>query len=197
MQRNRKFMAYSLALAITIMILIGIYFGKAYVEKGQDIPSEENIGHNEPSKGTSEITNLATQNPPSIKDNSPSIITASEKDYQRLEDILPQNEIIQKLPENAKIKLSFYNFNTGERQWERTYILTKGDAVQGDASLSDVDIALIMHSRNLPLLKGDNFCEVINAAQRNRDFAMETERSTVSLAWQYKSVIGYRDCLGF
>lgn len=201
MIKKGKLFTYNLILIITIMVLIGIYFGKAYIENSQDTSSQENSGQNQPSQEipapTVRTTPLATQNPPSVKDNSPTIITASEEDYQRLEDILPQNEIIQKLPEDAKIKLSFFNFNSGYREWERTYILTRGNAVQGEASLSEVDMSLIMHSRNLPLLKGDNFCEVINSAQRNGDFAMETERSTLSLGWQYKSIIGYKDCLGF
>ena len=55
------------------------------------------------------ITIAGTQEPP----EPPEIVTASEDDYGRLEDILPQNEIIQVLPESAKIKLSFFNFNSG------------------------------------------------------------------------------------
>jgi len=197
---NKKFLAYNIALFIMIVVLIGIYFSKVYIENNQNLNSGKSSGQTQPSKQSppkQQTTPLATQNPPVIQDASPSIVTASVEDYGRLEDILPQNEIIQLLPEGAKIKMSFYNFNSGSREWERTYLLTTGKAVQGEASLSEVDMALIMHSRNLPLLRGDNFCEVINAAQRNGDFAMETERSTISLGWQYRSLMSYKDCLGF
>ena len=177
---------------MVVIVLIGVYIGSAYMQNS-DIESES-AGSKVQTVQQTQPSNPAPQTTPSEPQE---IITASEEDYGRLEDILPQNEIIQLLPESAKIKLSFFNFNTGEREWERTYILTTGKAVQGEASLSEVDMALIMHSRNLPLLKGDNFCEVINGAQENGDFAMETEMSTISLGWKYKSIIGYKDCLGF
>ncbi len=170
-----------------MVILLGFYLGNIYF-------SNENIS----SEAISSQSQQSEKSPSRQEVVVPKeIVTASEEDYQRLEEILPQNEIIQLLPESARIKLSFFNFNSGSREWERTYILTTGNAIQGEASLSEVDMALIMHSRNLPLLKGDNFCEIIQSAQRNGDFAMETEKSTVSLGWKYKSIIGYRDCLGF
>lgn len=173
-----------------VFVLLGIYFSIVYFDNekisSETISSQAQQSEKSPSK--QEVI---------IPKEPKEIISASEEDYERLEIILPQNEIIQKLPEKAKIKLSFFNFNSGSREWERTYILTTGNAIQGDASLSEIDMALIIHSRNLPLLNGDNFCEVIKRAQRNGDFAMETEKSTVSLGWKYKRIIGYKDCLGF
>ncbi len=203
MRKKGKFTAYNLALVILVVILLGIYVGKINIEYHQNAEDEESSSQAQESPPNQGITPFVTQNPPVnesppiVVPNEPEeIITASEEDYDRLEYILPQNEIIQLLPASAKIKLSFYNFNSGYREWERTYILTTGKAVQGEASLSEVDMALIMHSRNLPLLKEDNFCEVINGAQKNGDFAMETEKSKIFLGWKYRNMLSYKDCLG-
>lgn len=120
---------------------------------------------------------------------------ATEEDFARLEEILPQNEIIQKLPSNARILLRFYNFDSGDREWEKAYILTTGSAVQGYDE--NVDMILIIHSKYLSRLNANNFCTIINSAKSNGDFGAELKTSTASLLWKYKSVVSYRDCLGF
>ena len=119
---------------------------------------------------------------------------ATEADFLRFEDIVRQNEIIQKLPENAKISLSFYNFNNGEREWDGDYLLTKGNVekIKDD----NVDIKMIMHSKYLSKLDANNFCFIINDAKRHGDFASELLISKTSALWKYKSVMSYKGCLG-
>ncbi len=119
---------------------------------------------------------------------------ATEEDYIRLEEILPQNEIIQKLPESARILLRFYNFDTGEREWEKSYVLTRANAIE--TYDEDVDIILIMHSKYLSKLNENNFCFIIKDAKRKGDFANELKISKTKALWRYKSVMSYKDCLG-
>jgi len=92
--------------------------------------------------------------------------------------------------------LSFFNFNSGTRQWERDYLIGKGTAQQVSSMPGDLDMKMIMHSRNVPLLKGDNLCSVIATAKKNGDYATEIVRSKASLLWKYKGVMSYKDCLG-
>ncbi len=119
---------------------------------------------------------------------------ATEADFIRFEDIARQNEIIQKLPEDAKISLSFYNFDSGERQWDGDYLLTKGNVekIKDD----NVDIKMIMHSKYLSQLNANNFCFIINDAKRRGDFASELVISKTSALWKYKSIMSYKGCLG-
>jgi len=122
-------------------------------------------------------------------------LSASLEDYSRLEQIIPQNEIIQKLPDDAKLMISFYNFKTGERTWERDYTITKGNAVEGYSD--DVDFVMVMHSRWLSILDNSNLCSVVQSAKMNGDFYIDLKSSKVKLLWKYKSVSSYKDCLGF
>jgi len=119
---------------------------------------------------------------------------AEAKDYENFEAIIKNNQMIQDLPDDAVLTLSFYSFNTGEREWERNYILTKGNVEEGTAE--EADIKLIMASKYLTILKTNNLCGVIQLSQNKGDFASETELSSFSLAWKFKSMKEYKDCLG-
>ena len=119
---------------------------------------------------------------------------ATQEDYQRLEDILPNNEIIQKLPGDAKINLVFFIVEAGEWVSEKNYIITTGDVVQGSAD--DADMNLFINSKYLSKLTENNFCTIIKGAKSNGDFASQLQISTTSLLWKYKSIMSYKDCLG-
>jgi hypothetical protein len=119
---------------------------------------------------------------------------ATEEDYTNLEEVLNKNPLINELPDDSKIVLSFYNFYTGDREWEASYLLNKKSVVKG--SLDDYDIKLVMHSKYITVLNENNLCDIIQRAQRNGDFGSETQASKLSLAWKYKSILDYKDCLG-
>ena len=112
-----------------------------------------------------------------------------------MEGILPGNEIIQKLPSSGKVSLSFFNFDTGARTWERDYMLTTGAITRVD-DISTADIKLIMHSRNVRNLNANNLCDVIATAKANGDYSSELMISKAKLLWRYKSIMGYKSCLG-
>jgi len=185
-------------------ILIILFMGSLIAFQEYQNHINEQIKNSEKQETQNSVSQHSTYHAPSNPSQSPipknpepvEIKTASEEDYQRLEQILPQNEVIQALPENAKISISFFNFNTGYREWERDYLLTKAKAVQIDSIPEDVDMKLIMHSRNVPLLKQGNLCEVIAIAKANGDFATETMISKTKLLWKYKSMMSYKECLG-
>jgi hypothetical protein len=173
----RKLVIYNIILMSVVLLTIIGFIGISYYN------SKTAVSESQSSGGSSSIPSQPVIYEP-----------ATEEDYQRLEEILPQNEIIQKLPDNAKIILKFYNFDTGERSWEKSYILTKGNAEQGSAN--DADMDLIMHSKYLSKLTASNFCNIIKSAKANGDFASDLKISKTSLLWKYKSIMSYRDCLG-
>jgi hypothetical protein len=115
-------------------------------------------------------------------------------DYTNFLRDAPQNPFVQALPNNAKILLKFYNFNTGVRQWEKTFIVSKGSVKQGSAS--DADIFMIMHSRYVSELNNNNFCDIIKKANENRDLDVQFQISEIALAWKYRSVMPYKSCFG-
>ena len=135
-----------------------------------------------------------------LKSSSQSSVSAPASQAVRItyDNIIPalsSNPIIQALPSNGVIWLRFYNFNTGQRQWEKSYILTKSLAKEGTAT--SPDITLWIHSKYLSQLTNQNFCGIIQAAKQNGDLGTELGISKISLMWKYRSVMNYRSCLGF
>lgn len=115
--------------------------------------------------------------------------------YGNIESYLSGNSLVRDLPEGAVINLRFYNFNSGERQWEKSYILTKGSAREGLSESADIELTL--HSKYLAAFTNQNFCGVVKQANANGDLGFESSLSKVSLLWKFKSMTKYKDCLGF
>jgi len=115
--------------------------------------------------------------------------------YDNMEAMLSKNAIVGALPEGSVIFLRFYNFNTGEREWERSFIMKRGEVKEG--YFEKADITMILHSKYLAQLTDRNFCSVIKSAKANGDLGTETELSTTKLLWKFRSIRQYRDCLGF
>lgn len=114
--------------------------------------------------------------------------------YNNIAQVLSSSDLVNALPEDGSILLRFYNFNTGSRQWEKSFIIKKGNVREG---IENADITLILHSKYLSGLTTGNFCSMINQAKKNKDLGFETSLSKISLGWKYKSMYKFRDCLGF
>lgn len=116
--------------------------------------------------------------------------------YYNMAEELSKNAAVQALPANSVLLLKFYNFNSGERAWEKAYILKKGVATETSNFNEKADVTLFIHSKYLQELTNKNFCEVIKKANQNGDLGSDTELSPLALAWKFKSVYRYRDCIG-
>ena len=106
---------YNVALVMIIALLIGSVLYMHYGEPPKTVPR-------------SNPTPPTNYNPPStlqVPNSPPIIITASPADYDRFERIMPKTDLVKDIPSNGKIQMSFFNFNSGNREWERDYILTK------------------------------------------------------------------------
>ena len=123
--------------------------------------------------------------------NAPTI----DIDYSNFAQALSSSSIVNELPSDSAILLRFYNFNSGEREWEKSYIIRKGEVKEGYNS--DVDMTVVMHSRYIEPLNNKNFCSVIRESQKNGDFGYESKISDARLLWKYKGMIKYRECFGF
>lgn len=109
---------------------------------------------------------------------------------------IESQKMIQELPKDALISLKLYNFNTGVRQWEKAYLITKGDVKEvneQDIDQSKLDAEIIINSK-YPL--SAEFCAAIKQARANNDFGYELKASKVSLLWKYKGMMKYKDCFG-
>ncbi|MGV8152643.1 MAG: hypothetical protein ACP5OG_06170 [Candidatus Nanoarchaeia archaeon] len=112
---------------------------------------------------------------------------------ENLADYLKAQEIIKELPKNAVILLRFYNFNTGERQWEDSYIIKKSNVTRG--YIEDYDVELRLNSKYLPYVY--DLCGVVKKAKETNDFGFESKMSESAFLWKYKSMLKYRSCFGY
>jgi len=135
---NIKRMILDGIFAVAIVIFVALLINSTLIEK-----QEKRTGYS-PSQGGS-ATGQQTR-------------TQTVMTYENLPGILSKNDIVKDLPEKAVLLLRFYNFYTGERQWEKSYILTTGNAKEG--LVENADMTIIIHSKYLSQMTPNNFCEI-------------------------------------
>jgi len=113
--------------------------------------------------------------------------------YSNFATVISKNSIVKDIPSGVTILLKFYNFDSGERTFEKSYIITSGKIVGGDGK---ADITILLHSKYLKELTNKNFCAITKKANQNGDLGIETNLSSAALAWKLKSMYQYKDCLG-
>lgn len=112
----------------------------------------------------------------------------SEKiDFQPINfdfSILETDPLVQDLPKKAVISL-----NVGGNY----YTITKSSVVKVKATEPDLTISI--PGRYLEEISG-GLCETVKKANANGDLVIQSDLSEGSLAWKYKSMLKYKDCLG-
>ena len=136
----------------------------------------------------------------SAKSTQTTTTPATPITYSNIEQQLSKNSMVKALPDDAALLLRFYNFGAGERQWEKSYVLKRAyvkEMKEGAAESEKTDIILSLHSKYLKQLTNRNLCSVIKSAKANGDLGFDTTLPTAQLLWKFKSMIAYRECLGF
>ena len=112
---------------------------------------------------------------------------------ENLPAFVGKQTMIQELPEKAAILIRFYNFDSGEREVENSYLIKKGSIVEASGD-EKVDLVVYMHSKYIPELGW--FCSAIKKARSNGDFSFEMKGSKIGLLWKYRGMMKYKDCVG-
>jgi len=115
--------------------------------------------------------------------------------YGNIAQVLSATSLVKELPKDTLLSLRFYNFNSGTRQWEKSYIIKKGEVKERNTE--NADITFTLHSKYLKQLTNKNFCSIIKQARANKDLGIETGISKAKLLWKFKGMLRYRKCLGF
>jgi hypothetical protein len=111
--------------------------------------------------------------------------------YSNIEVELSQSYLIKAVPSGEAVSLKFFNFDSGERQTEKSFIIRKGSLIEGEEK---TEVNLLLHSKYLEELTNQNFCEVLKKANQNGDLEIETDLSDISLGWKFKSMYDFKDC---
>ncbi|MDO8623683.1 MAG: hypothetical protein Q7R52_05550 [archaeon] len=114
--------------------------------------------------------------------------------YSNLAQVLSGNSMIKALPDNSNVVLQFYNFNSGSRAIEKSYILKNTGVAEG--TVANADLTISISSRYMNGLNTWNFCSMVKTAKKNGDLGTESSLSTPSLLWKFKSMMKYKDCFG-
>jgi hypothetical protein len=187
----------NITLILIVGTVMGTIIGMAYEEQQQELGGSSSQGQTSPSTGyvPRPSSNPSPASAPSPPPEPPLIPTATPEEYARLEQIIPQNEMIQKLPEDARIQMIFFNRNSGYWRAERYYKISKASVIPG--TISNPEFKFVMNARWVSQFTESNFCEVMHQARAASEADAEAFGSKTSLLWKYRGVIGYRDCLGF
>ncbi len=113
--------------------------------------------------------------------------------YAKLPGELSQSPMVGEIPKGETILLRFYNFNTGYREFEKSYLLTTGNVKEGFFDVPEITI--VVHSKYVPELNKNNLCDTISKADTNNDVGIYTDLSTTKLIMKFKGMIKYKDCL--
>lgn len=111
---------------------------------------------------------------------------------ENLASFLEGINIINELPDNSELELQLYNFDNGEREFEKKYVIKKG--VVGEGKAENPDIIILLHSKYVNDL--GNFCYTLQKAHRNGDLGLELKTGATQLLWKYRKITKYKECLG-
>ena len=114
--------------------------------------------------------------------------------YNNLPEYLSKNAVIRDIPDDTEILLRFFNFNTGSREYENTFILTKGDVKEG--STTEPALTMEINSKYLNEWNSRNFCQIMTKANNNGDLGYSSDLSTAKLLWKFKSMNKHKSCFG-
>lgn len=115
--------------------------------------------------------------------------------FENIPQILPLTTIVQDLPGKSEIELQFYNFNSGNREIDKIYTISKSKVEE--QSPTNPEIKVNMHTKYIDGLTTENFCSKVQEAKYNGDFSYELNINLAKLSWKYKKMFKYKKCFGF
>lgn len=92
---------------------------------------------------------------------------------------------IQALPEDAQIMLIVGN---------NEYRIDKGKVSKG--AVENPDIVISIPESYFAIMGQYGWCSALASANNNGDLGLELRGSSASLAWKYRGLIDYKNCLG-
>jgi len=160
---------------LAVLAIFMIIFGLSMFSSGKDVPF---------GPGATPQTGRVVNPIPTVDVN-----------YGNLADHLARNAVIRDLPKNSKIILKFYNFNSGEREWEKSFVITEKKIYEG--TIEDPDLIVGIASSYIEELNSRNFCKVITKSMNNGGMSISIEKSKAKLLWKYKGMKKHMSCIGF
>ena len=112
--------------------------------------------------------------------------------YDLLMENMPKNPMIQDLPSGKTLYFRTFSFSSGQRVWENSFIVEKGTMKEG--TMDNPEVTITLHSKYVNYISSSNLCSVLGTANKNKDLGFDSSLGYVSLAWQYSSLMKYKNC---
>jgi hypothetical protein len=112
--------------------------------------------------------------------------------FDNFAEYASSQKLVKELPSNAEISIKFYNFDSGQRQFDAIYTMTKGKVEKREAISADIEI--MINSKYLPQI--GNLCQTLQEAAKNGDVSYQTNLNSAALLWKYRGMMKYKDCFG-
>ena len=119
---------------------------------------------------------------------------ATDITYDNLANHLSRNAVVKDLPGGTKVLLRFYNFDSGVRSFERSFVLTNSEVYEGE--IDNPDLTLFIASHYLEEWNSRNFCNIMSNARNNGELGYESSLSSIKLAWKFRSMNKHKSCFG-
>jgi hypothetical protein len=188
MKIKKKWFKYLIAkkkIIIVVLIIIALAIAIIISEKIKDNKAEGNINPESPA-GVSSNSNANSNYQVKYSPLTP-------EEINKVASTILSSEFIKAIPEKEPISLTFFKFENGERVWQDGFLIGRNQFLtEGSPGVS-----LILHSKYISQLNGNNLCDIIKQANNNRDLGFESKYSTASLFLKYAGMLKYRDCFGF
>lgn len=114
-------------------------------------------------------------------------------DFTNMKEKLAKEPFVNDIPAKGSIRLRFYHFIENCRIWDKTYYMSGGKIEEKNLN-ADIDVWI--HSDYVEKFNEKTLCEIINDAKNNGDLGRDSDLSKTTLLWRYKSMLGYRECIG-
>ena len=120
--------------------------------------------HSVPATPTSSVSSTSTKQTTSSASSAP--------DYTKLMANLPKNQMIQDLPDGKSLYFQTFSFSSGQRVWEKSFVIEKGTMKEG--VVSNPEVTLTLHSKYVNQITSSNLCDVLRTANINKDLGFES-----------------------
>jgi hypothetical protein len=111
--------------------------------------------------------------------------------YDNLAEVLSRNSMVRSLPKDSEVLLKFYNFDSGEREIEKSFLF--GEKII-ETSQDSAEVMIFIRSKYLSGLTNKNLCSTFKRANQAGDLSIESSLSFARMTWKYKSMMKYKDC---
>ncbi len=149
------------------VIIIGVFFFFKFVGTGKVVSS----GNNQEVK----------------------VVPLSQEEREKVAQTLLSSKFIKDIPKEYPVALSFFSFEENQRVWRDSFLIGQNTLL----SEGNPAIYLSLHSKYISEFNGNNLCDIVKTANKNKDLGFYSDYNKLNLFIKYAGMLKHRECFGF